>query len=213
MKKLGLLYKNCRKSGTSVISLLIRYCYYRISGKLLLLHQRAIIKGSNNIITMAPVSVGTSFVGFCHRKDYTYLHIEGQLLFKGKFAIGRGCRFDIGMNAKVTIGSNGFINPFTNIIITDNLTIGDDVAISWNCQILDNDFHEVHYEGKKQKSNNIVIGNKVWIGSNVSIYKGAVIPDGCVVAANSVVRNSFSETNCIIGGNPAKVIKSNISWS
>jgi acetyltransferase-like isoleucine patch superfamily enzyme len=93
------------------------------------------------------------------------------------------------------------------------LTIGNDCAISWNCQFLDEDYHEIQYEGKKEKnSNSIKIGDRVWIGSNVSIHKGAVIPRGCVVASNSVVKAVFDEENVLIAGNPAKVVKRSISW-
>ena len=37
------------------------------------------------------------------------------------------------------------------------------------------------------------IGSHVWIGSRVSVLKGAIIPDGCIVASNSVVGKVFTE--------------------
>ncbi len=92
------------------------------------------------------------------------------------------------------------------------LKIGDNCAISWNCQFLDEDFHEIKYQGKKETPEEIIIGNKVWIGSNVCVYKGTFIPNGCVIASNSVVKGGFEEENVLIAGNPAKVIKRNISW-
>ena len=58
----------------------------------------------------------------------------------------------------------------------------------------------------------IIIGNHVWLGYNVTVLKGAVIPDGCVVGAKSVVSKPLTESNAIYAGQPAKLIKSNIQW-
>ena len=154
------------------------------------------------------------YTGFTHGKDITYLNIKGKLEILGKFSIGRGCRFDIGKDAIVQIGNGTYINPLTTVIIMHKLSIGEDCAIAWNCQILDEDFHKIGYEGKKENASNaITIGDKVWIGSHVSIYKGATIPKGCVVASNSVIREKFEEENVLIMGNPAKIIKRNITWT
>lgn len=90
------------------------------------------------------------------------------------------------------------------------LVIGDGCVISWNVQFLDEDFHSIKYDNKTEKNNEIIVGNRVWIGNGVQIYRGTNIPDGCVIASNSVVRGFFIKQNCIIGGNPAKIIKENI---
>lgn len=53
----------------------------------------------------------------------------------------------------------------------------------------------------------VVIGNDVWIGQRVIVTPGRHIADGTVVAAGAVVTKDFP-TYSVIGGNPAKVIKS-----
>ena len=55
-------------------------------------------------------------------------------------------------------------------------------------------------------SREIRIGKNCFIGCNSIILKGTVIGDGCVVGAGAVVCGKFGE-NCVIAGNPAKVIK------
>lgn len=50
------------------------------------------------------------------------------------------------------------------------------------------------------------IGNDVWIGSNVFIKRGVTIGNGSIIAAGSVVISDIPEY-CIVGGNPAKIIK------
>lgn len=58
----------------------------------------------------------------------------------------------------------------------------------------------------------ISIGANVWVGEHTSIMKGSVIPAGCVVGAKSLVTKVFDEPNCVIAGNPAKVVRRHISW-
>lgn len=206
------LFKKCRRSDTSFLILMIKALYYKFRKKNILAHQRVNIKGLENIQTDGLLTVGIDYIGFSDKSDKTLLNIKGNLKVKGNFTIQRGCRIDIGTNATATFGNNGYIHSFSLIVIMHQLEIGDDCAISWNCQFLDTDFHDISYPGKKSSSNPIKIGNKVWIGSNVSIFKGTQIPDGCVIAANSVVRGVFTEENALIAGNPARVIKSDVKW-
>ncbi|WP_207895975.1 acyltransferase [Hymenobacter gummosus] len=143
----------------------------------------------------------------------TRLHVRGKLRLLGGLALGRGCMIDVGPNAVMEVGDNTYINPRTQVIIHHGLRIGRDCSISWECQFLDEDFHEIHYEGKRPSlGNDIVIGDHVWIGSRVSVYKGTVIPNGCVVASNSVVKGVFTEENALLAGNPARVVRRNVRW-
>ena len=61
---------------------------------------------------------------------------------------------------------------------------------------------------KRQGYNNYapMIGNNVEIGSNSVIIGNIVIGDNVIVGAGSVVIKNV-EDNCIVAGNPAKVIR------
>jgi acetyltransferase-like isoleucine patch superfamily enzyme len=208
------VYRKCKRSDSSFALVFLRSLYYRVRyHKILYLHPKVRIKGVKNIISSDPVEIGIDYVGFMHRNDKTYLNIQGKLSFKGNYFIARGCRFDIARGATVTIGEGGFINSFSKVIIAHGLSIGDQCSISWDCQFLDEDYHQIDYKGKKETINSIRIGNRVWIGCGVKIYKGTTIPDGCVIASDSVVKGEFLRENCLIGGNPARLIKENVSWS
>ena len=52
----------------------------------------------------------------------------------------------------------------------------------------------------------IVLGKRVWIGSNSTITKGVTIGDNSIVAAGAVVTKDVP-ANCIVGGVPARIIK------
>jgi len=67
-------------------------------------------------------------------------------------------------------------------------------------------FRNYNGAGHPSTKGDVVIGNDVWIGDNVTIMSGVTIGDGAVIANNShVVKNV--EPYCLVGGNPANLIK------
>jgi acetyltransferase-like isoleucine patch superfamily enzyme len=213
MGKFRKLWAECRSVQTGVVPVLLRHALFRMRGKNLLVSNGVTIFGLRNITIDGLLKVGLTYVGFVSRHDRTLLRIKGKLRVKGNFFIGKGCRVDIGQGAVVDLDS-GFINPHTNLIIMHGLTMGAGCSVAWGCQFLDEDFHRLSYPGKTERGGNeITIGSRVWIGSNVTVLKGSVIPDGCVVAAGSMVNSRFLEKDALIAGNPAKVIRRNVSWS
>lgn len=115
-------------------------------------------------------------------------------------------------NAKnIYIGENSHINincciwpgNDSKIILGDNLLMGPNVSIQAANHGTKKDAVMMEQE-RTQKD--IVIGNDCWLGSNVTILAGVVIPDGCIIAAGAVVTKSITEPYSIIGGVPAKII-------
>ena len=54
----------------------------------------------------------------------------------------------------------------------------------------------------------VIIGKNVWIGDKATILPGIIVGDGAIIAANSVVTKNVPAYG-VVGGNPAKLIKSN----
>lgn len=121
-------------------------------------------------------------------------------------------------DAEIKIGDNVGISGAT-IYARKKITIGDNTCIGGNCKILDNDFHPIDVETRNSlladpnggdselvPAREISIGRNCFIGCNTIILKGSVIGDGCVVGAGAVVSGKF-ENNCVIAGNPARVIR------
>jgi acetyltransferase-like isoleucine patch superfamily enzyme len=52
----------------------------------------------------------------------------------------------------------------------------------------------------------ITIGKNCWIGAKVTILDGVSIGDNCIIAAGAVV-NRDMPSNAVIGGLPARVIR------
>lgn len=206
------LYELCKKSQTNFIIVVIRFIYYKlVYKKTIIAHEKVNIDGVKNIETKNKLYVGVRENSLLHKSDVTNLHVEGKMIFHDNYSIGRGCRITVGKDAVVEL-QRGSVNINTKFVINTGLKMGKDTIISWNCQLLDDDLHHLEYEGKKEKDPTIVIGDHVWIGCNVTILKGVHIANNCVIAANSMVSSSFHEENCLIAGNPAKVIKRDIGW-
>ncbi len=120
--------------------------------------------------------------------------------------------------AVIEIGDNVGISGST-IYARKGIYIGENTCIGGNCKILDNDFHPINMEDRIRllqdihggdsnliPSREIHIGKNCFLGCNSIILKGTVLGDGCVVGAGAVVTGKF-EDNCVIAGNPAKIIK------
>jgi acetyltransferase-like isoleucine patch superfamily enzyme len=113
--------------------------------------------------------------------------------------------------AELIIGDNVGISGAT-IYARGSIKIGDNTLVGGNAKIFDNDFHPLEIEARnkdiKEKigTRPVVIGKNCFIGGNSIILKGTVLGDGCIVGAGAVVSGKF-EDNCIIAGNPARVIK------
>ena len=52
----------------------------------------------------------------------------------------------------------------------------------------------------------------MWICAEVDILKGTKIENDCVVGYRSCVSNLKSNSNQLIGGYPAKILKENVTW-
>ncbi len=61
--------------------------------------------------------------------------------------------------------------------------------------------------------NKVIIREHVWVAQDVKLLKAAKIPANSIVGANAVVAGSFKTENVVIVGNPAKIIKTNVTWN
>ena len=114
---------------------------------------------------------------------------------------------------EIVIGDNVSLSGVT-IYSFKRIEIGDNTSIGANTKVFDSDFHPVNPVHRLADSDDkahtlmkeTVIGKNVFIGCNALILKGVHIGDNSVVGAGSVVSKNVP-ANCIVAGNPAKVVK------
>ncbi len=121
------------------------------------------------------------------------------------------CLFNIKPGGRLIIGNNVGISGST-IRATESVTIGDNVLVGTGCLITDTDAHPLNWrdriEGLSEKtlSAPIVIGNNVFIGARSIILKGVTIGERSVIGAGSVICKDVP-SDCVVAGNPAKIVK------
>ena len=146
---------------------------------------------------------------------YSYFSVakNARIVFEGKagFSSGTSVRVD---EDELYIGKNFSTNKNCFLACSKGISIGDDVTLGWNVNIRDNDGHTIIYKDTEtvSQSQPVKIGNHVWICSYSDILKGAAVADDSVVAYRSLVTKKFEDDCVLIGGAPAKILKSNIGW-
>jgi acetyltransferase-like isoleucine patch superfamily enzyme len=166
-------------------------------------------------IQTGAVKIGFGNVGiFDQHRSRTIWQVSdsGVVEFKGKAKIGHGSK--ISVTGNLSVGKKFSITAESSIVAHKNISIGDDVLVSWDSLIMDTDFHKI-YDSNGNQTNlpmPVTIGNMVWVGCRSLILKGVNIADGVVVAAASTVNKSIEIPYSMVGGNPAKVIKEDIRW-
>ena len=161
-----------------------------------------------------------------------YFHVFRKNIKIGFMArIKQGVELKLFPGSKVCIGKAPIIGRYTtlNVAKGGTLEIGDNVGIGNRCEIACHQlikigsgtmlapnvlmFDHNHtfdlrtgVNQRQYENGSIQIGQKCWIGANVTILKDVNIGDNCVIGAGSVVVKSIPD-NSVAVGNPARVIK------
>ncbi len=115
-------------------------------------------------------------------------------------------RVDYG--SRITIGDRFFANFGLVALDVAAITIGDDVQIGPNVQLL-TPTHPIDAETRRARweaARPIVIGDNVWLGGGVIVCPGVTIGQNTVVGAGSVVTKDLP-ADVVAVGNPARVAR------
>jgi acetyltransferase-like isoleucine patch superfamily enzyme len=109
---------------------------------------------------------------------------------------------------EIRVGRNVFVNQNCTFYDLGGLDIGDNVMIGPNvCLITAGHALEPSQRRIATIGKPIVIEKGVWIATGATIIGGVTVGENSVVAAGSVVTKDVP-ANTLVGGNPARVIRS-----
>ena len=170
-----------------------------------------IIKGIGNEII---VDKGITRLNCCTFKIYGN---------NNKIHISAGCKcnmvvFHIEDNRNVIdIGTNVEFTGSTQMAVIEGtkIEIGRDCLFSQNITFRTGDSHGIFELGSTNRINpskNIKVGEHCWIGHSVVLLKGTILGNDSIVATGAILTGKSYPSNSILGGIPAKVLKTEVQW-
>lgn len=118
-------------------------------------------------------------------------------------------RAHFGNGLKVEIGDNSGIGPHARI--PNDTIIGNCVMMGPNCHIYDRnhitaDLSKPMCMQGSSAPLQTVIGDDVWIGTDVFMTPGRHVASHSIIAAHCVLTKDFPEYS-VVGGNPSRILK------
>lgn len=109
----------------------------------------------------------------------------------------------------IRIGTNVAINHGVFLLGRAGITIGNDVVLSARCMLVDGGLMLDESKPTPDREHSgapIVLEDGAWIGAAAVILAGVTVGKNSVVGAGSVVTKDVPP-NCVVAGNPARILK------
>lgn len=201
-------------------SLLLNFYYLPFGQAIrlpILVSHRIKIRTLSGRVSLGRVKHGIVKVGFgglgqdTGRQDGTW-YVTGEIRFDGKARIGCGAKLFV--DGKLELGDQFDASSNFILFCDESIRIGAENQLSWNVTLMDSDRHPIRdMEGHVvNPPAPITIGDRNWIGCDCLLLKGVAIGNGCVVAAGALVNRPHAGSHMIIGGQPARILKENVTW-
>lgn len=131
--------------------------------------------------------------------DSVDLSHEASIDFGRKLRTRGRCIFNVQGQGKLLLGENVFLNNGCQIHCRKRIDIGSGTMLGPNVLIYD---HDHAYQERVQTSDylveEVIIGERCWIGAGSIILRGTRIGDKCVIAAGSVVKGDVPAETLLI---------------
>lgn len=154
--------------------------------------------------------------GVFNNCEFTILGDNNVISFANNCLAKNGSFYIEDSNNSIVTKDNTLYAGSIHIACTEgtNITIGNNCLFSSEVVIRSGDSHSIYnnFGDRINQAKDVCIEDHVWVGHRAIITKGTHILNDSVVGTGSVVTRNFSESNCVIAGNPAEVIRENVNW-
>jgi len=184
-------------------------------------HRVWILRGKGHVsvarnVCFGRVQIGFNNIGiFDQIRSRSIWEVSGDVVFKGPAIIGHGSKICVMPYGCLTFGEGTTINAESAVICAHRIRFGAGCMVSWQVLIMDSDLHAVVGMRDQQRINPdqpIEIGDRVWLGSRVTVLKGTRIGNGSVVSAGAICAGDLALENVIYAGVPARPIRHEVTW-
>lgn len=178
------------------------------------------VKGNNNKICIKNTTVKQQgILSILVNAENSNITIDEDL-FVGGMGLHVVCgnwAYKAAKNSSINIGKHFEVGGAQVIIYNSNahINIGKDVMLAWGIMIYNTDAHPIYNSLNNKLINKVgtlSIGDNCWLGADCKILKNVTLKNNTIVGFGSVVTKSFDKENIAIGGNPARLIKENVTW-
>lgn len=161
------------------------------------------VKIGKSIINCTRVSIGNNVrIADDNVFSCSELNIgSNTMIHSGNIFIGMS-GFSIGENSRII--NNHYFDLWNNIKIGNNTWISGKNSQFWT--------HGSIHTKTNTKDLSITIKDNVYIGSSTCFAPGVYVESINLIGLGSIVTDNFIQSNCIIAGNPAMIVKENIDW-
>lgn len=126
-----------------------------------------------------------------------------------------GCHVNAQSGSKLVVGDRTTMRKVTFDLSGANITIGRQCMFSFDIRVVNHDGHRIFDTSDTSKVINapkdIILSDHVWVGRGATILKGSRIGSDSIVGLNSVVARNVPD-NVVVAGNPARIVKENVTW-
>jgi len=172
------------------------------------------VTGDNNLIIIEEPNFVNTAIDIVGNNNLFRLMKTLKICQGAYFYLADGGTIEIEKNCEIGNGNlfvcvNGDYNKSHGLYIGEGTHIARDAIIRTSdgeCLLGEND-------EPISEPQNVTIGKHCWITSRCTILKRTNLPDGTIVAANSLINKEFSQQNTLIGGVPARILKTDVKWN
>lgn len=152
------------------------------------------VVGSNNTITIGRnVLLRDSVI---HVGD-----VQSRLVIHDQVDVGAGAKWTVLEGTKIEIGKGCMFSTNSHISSSDAHSVMN-VSVCRNR----------HMRTRINAARNVLIGQNVWFGEDVTCLKGVHIKDGAIFGSKCLITRGVYEGNTIYAGIPCRKIRENVCW-
>lgn len=165
-------------------------------------------------ISMGMIQLGYRDTSIYPNDGIMWENKGADVVFRGKCRIGNHSFLSMGEGASVVFGDDFRNSGAMKLVANHKVIFGRTVSVGWETLIMDDNLHPLYDTVKqeyKPSGGDILIGDYNWLATGCKVLHGVKTPERCIFSAGSLItRGSEMRSQCVMGGQPLRVISENV---